>query len=64
MGIPTAVAPTTKQINPRTATHVEYNGLVSAISQTQHHSKNFHKITTNNIINNRYGHKNKAHDVQ
>lgn len=36
MGIPTAVAPTTKHINPRMATHVEYNGFASAISQTEH----------------------------
>lgn len=36
MGIPTAVAPTTKQINPKTATHVEYKGLTSAISCTNH----------------------------
>lgn len=36
IGIPTAVAPTTKHINPSTATHVEYKDFTSAISQIKH----------------------------
>jgi len=38
-GIPTAVAPITKQMNPKIATHVEYKGFTSlpAIVSQQHH---------------------------
>lgn len=44
-GIPTAVAPTTKQMNPKIATHVEYKGFTSlpAIVSQQHHLCRSHR---------------------
>lgn len=56
MGIPTAVAPTTKHINPKTATHVEYKGftsLAAILPPNYHHSpQNLHPTLQQTLMHN------------